>query len=58
MQVLFVRTKKTILALFNNKEWETSTVLLATLNDLTHIYLDFLKRLNDIYTFEDLEKSN
>lgn len=50
--------KKIIPALFTNKNWGTSTVLEDTLNNLLTNKVDFLEILNDIDTFEDLEKSN
>jgi hypothetical protein len=50
--------KKIIPAIFSNKNWGTETVLKDTLNDLLLFSVDFLAILNDIDTFEDLEKSN
>ncbi len=50
--------KKLIPSIFRNKDWGTSTVLFDTLNDLEKYKIDFLETLNDIDTFEDLEKSN
>lgn len=50
--------KKIIPAIFKNKNWGTSTVLKATLKDLKNYDAVFLETLNDIDTFEDLEKSN
>ncbi|SHM88202.1 TIGR04282 family arsenosugar biosynthesis glycosyltransferase [Flavobacterium chilense] len=44
-------------ALFSNKNWGTETVLKDTLKDLTSYSVEFLETLNDIDTFEDLEKS-
>ena len=50
--------KKMQLALFQNKDWGTSTVLQSTLNDLDSKQLFLLKTLNDIDTLEDLERTN
>jgi rSAM/selenodomain-associated transferase 1 len=50
--------KKIIPALFSNKNWGTKTVLEDTLKDLATFSIDLLEILNDIDTFEDLEKSN
>ncbi|MBG6109728.1 rSAM/selenodomain-associated transferase 1 [Flavobacterium sp. CG_23.5] len=50
--------KKIIPALFTNKNWGTKTVLEDTVNNLMTTKVDFLEILNDIDTFEDLEKSN
>lgn len=50
--------KKMIPAVFKNKDWGNSTVLSDTLKNLTNHKTDFLDTLNDIDTFEDLEKSN
>lgn len=49
--------KKVIPSIFENKDWGTSTVLSETLKDLENYNIDFLETLNDIDTFEDLEKS-
>lgn len=45
-------------SLFKNKEWGTSTVFGATMKDLQADKTYLLPILNDIDTFEDLEKSN
>jgi rSAM/selenodomain-associated transferase 1 len=45
-------------SLFLNKDWGTSTVLADTLKDLNSRKIHLLPTLNDIDTFEDLEKSN
>ena len=50
--------KKIIPAVFTNKNWGTKTVLEDTLKDIATCSLVFLEILNDIDTFEDLEKSN
>jgi len=50
--------KKVIPSIFKNKNWGTSTVLSSTLKDLEKHKIEFLKTLNDIDTFEDLEKSS
>ncbi|MDD5149072.1 MAG: TIGR04282 family arsenosugar biosynthesis glycosyltransferase [Flavobacterium sp.] len=50
--------KKVIPSIFKNKNWGTSTVLPDTLKDLENYKIEFLETLNDIDTFEDLEKSN
>jgi len=50
--------KKVIPSIFKNKDWGTSTVLSDTLKDLKNYKKDFLETLNDIDTFEDLEKSS
>jgi rSAM/selenodomain-associated transferase 1 len=44
-------------AIFTNKNWGTSTVLEDSLKDLATFSVDFIEILNDIDTFEDLEKS-
>tara|TARA_R110000868_G_scaffold81946_1_gene231679 strand:+ start:1121 stop:1726 length:606 start_codon:yes stop_codon:yes gene_type:complete len=44
-------------ALFSNKNWGTETVLKDTLKELSSYSVEFLETLNDIDTFEDLEKS-
>ena len=44
-------------ALFQNKDWGTNTVYEATLKDLVTEKTFVLPALNDIDTFEDLEKS-
>ncbi|TDD95546.1 TIGR04282 family arsenosugar biosynthesis glycosyltransferase [Flavobacterium cellulosilyticum] len=50
--------KKVIPSIFENKNWGTSTVLSSTLKDLVNHKIEFTETLNDIDTFEDLEKSN
>jgi rSAM/selenodomain-associated transferase 1 len=50
--------KKMIPSIFNAKDWGTSTVLSDTLKELSKQKVAFLDTLNDIDTFEDLEKSN
>lgn len=50
--------KKVIPSIFKNKDWGTSTVLSHTLKDLENYKIEFLETLNDIDTFEDLEKSS
>jgi uncharacterized protein len=50
--------KKVISSIFKNKNWGTSTVLSDTLKDLENYKIEFLETLNDIDTFEDLEKSS
>lgn len=50
--------KKVIPPIFKNKDWGTSTVLTDTLKDLENYKIEFLETLNDIDTFEDLEKSS
>ncbi|MFC6268723.1 TIGR04282 family arsenosugar biosynthesis glycosyltransferase [Frigoriflavimonas asaccharolytica] len=50
--------KKVIPEIFQHKNWGTETVLDDTLKDLKNQYVEFLVSLNDIDTFEDLEKSN
>lgn len=50
--------KKIIPSIFKNKDWGTSTVLSDTLKDLENYKIEFLETLNDIDTFEDLEKSS
>lgn len=44
-------------AVFNNKEWGTETVFEATMNDLKSKKVYQLPVLNDIDTYEDLERS-
>ncbi len=44
--------------IFQNKQWGTSSVLDRTLKDLAKNKIHLLPTLNDIDTFEDLEKSN
>ena len=48
--------KKIIPPIFKNKNWGTETVLKQTLENLTTFNVSFLETLNDIDTFEDLEK--
>ena len=48
--------KKIIPLIFKNKNWGTETVLKQTLENLTTFNVSFLETLNDIDTFEDLEK--
>lgn len=50
--------KKVIPSIFKNKNWGTSNILSATLKDLENYKIEFTETLNDIDTFEDLEKSN
>ena len=50
--------KKVIPEIFQNKNWGTETVLADTLKDLENKSVESLVTLNDIDTFEDLEKSN
>lgn len=50
--------KKVIPSLFKNKNWGTATVLSDTLKDLENYKIEFTETLNDIDTFEDLEKSS
>ncbi len=40
---------------FNDKSWGTSTVLEQTLNEVSHLKIDFMETLNDIDNFEDLK---
>lgn len=49
--------KKMIPTLFKNKNWGTSTVFTETMKDLENYNKGFLETLNDIDTFEDLEKT-
>lgn len=49
--------KKVIPSVFINKHWGTSSVLTDTLKDLENHQVDCIETLNDIDTFEDLEKS-
>jgi uncharacterized protein len=48
--------KKIIDTVFQDKNWGTATVLNDTLENLKNYKTDFLEILNDIDTFEDLEK--
>lgn len=50
--------KKVIPSLFLNKSWGTAAVLPDTLKDLANYKIEFTETLNDIDTFEDLEKSS
>ena len=50
--------KNIIPAIFQNKNWGTSSVFADTLKDLENLKVDLTEKLNDIDTFEDLEKSN
>lgn len=50
--------KKVMPFLFKNKNWGSSTVLSDTLKDLENYEIEFTEILNDIDTFEDLEKSS
>ena len=49
--------KKENKAVFQHKNWGTSTVLNDTLQDLKNKSISFLEELNDIDTYEDLEKN-
>jgi rSAM/selenodomain-associated transferase 1 len=49
--------KKVIPSVFINKHWGTSSVLTDTLRDLVNHQVECVEILNDIDTFEDLEKS-
>lgn len=49
--------KKVIPSVFINKHWGTSGVLTDTLRDLVNHKVECIETLNDIDTFEDLEKS-
>lgn len=49
--------KEMIPDIFQNKNWGTETVLEDTLEDVKNKSVEFLVTLNDIDTFEDLEKS-
>lgn len=49
--------KKVIPPVFINKHWGTSSVLTDTLKDLENHQVECIETLNDIDTFEDLEKS-
>ncbi|MFY7742792.1 MAG: TIGR04282 family arsenosugar biosynthesis glycosyltransferase [Flavobacterium sp.] len=49
--------KKVIPSVFINKHWGTSSVLTDTLKDLENHQVECIETLNDIDTFEDLEKS-
>lgn len=44
--------------IFNNKMWSTETVLADTLKDLQNKSVLLLETLNDIDTYQDLERSN
>ena len=50
--------KKIIPEIFKNKKWGTSSVFKDTIKDLENLKIEYTKKLNDIDTFEDLEKSN
>ena len=50
--------KKIIPEIFKNKKWGTSSVFEDTIKDLENLKIEYTKKLNDIDTFEDLEKSN
>jgi len=50
--------KNVIPTIFINKNWGTSNVLADTLSTLKNKKVHFLETLNDIDTFEDLERSN
>ena len=49
--------KKENKAIFQNKNWGTSTVLNDTLQNLKEHSISYLEELNDIDTYEDLEKN-
>ena len=58
--IIDVRKKRIILtsmSIFQHKNWGTSTVLNDTLQDLKNNSISFLEELNDIDTYEDLEKN-
>lgn len=50
--------KKSNPSLFQNKDWGTDSVFKATMQDLVHQKIGLLATLNDIDTFEDLERSS
>lgn len=50
--------KQLHLHIFENKSWGTETVLRDTLEDLKHQDVSILVELNDIDTFDDLNKNN
>jgi len=50
--------KKVIAPIFKDKDWGTATVLSDTMKDLENYKTGILETLNDIDTFEDLEKSS
>jgi rSAM/selenodomain-associated transferase 1 len=50
--------KKDDHAIFQNKDWGTASVFKATMRDLENKKVGLLDTLNDIDTFEDLERSS
>lgn len=50
--------KKDDHAIFHNKDWGTASVFKATMRDLENKKVGLLDTLNDIDTFEDLERSS
>jgi len=50
--------KKNNTLIFQNKDWGTSTVFEATIRDLETLKVCLLDTLNDIDTFDDLERSS
>jgi len=50
--------KKDMPSIFKNKDWGTATVFEMTMKDLENHKVGFLDTLNDIDTFEDLERSS
>ena len=50
--------KKDNHAIFQNKDWGTASVFKATMRDLENKKVAILDTLNDIDTFEDLERSS
>ena len=50
--------KKDDHAIFQNKDWGTASVFKATMRDLENKKIGLLDTLNDIDTFEDLERSS
>lgn len=48
--------KKVFPSIFKDKEWGTSSVLEQTLKDIVNCKVSLLETLNDIDTFEDLQK--
>lgn len=50
--------KKDDYAIFQNKDWGTASVFKATMRDLENKKVGILDTLNDIDTFEDLERSS
>jgi glycosyltransferase A (GT-A) superfamily protein (DUF2064 family) len=53
--IYWAKTEQSLI--FQNKNWGTDTVFKATMKDLKGHQISLLETLNDIDTFEDLQRS-